>query len=53
MFVLVESLVQKNLAARPDLGCAMVIAACRESNVETTLVKGQTAWLKNMFLDDS
>jgi len=38
---------------RPDLGCAMLIAACQEKGIKTTLIKGQTRYLKDMFVTDS
>ena len=53
MLALVEPFFLKGLADRPDLGCAMLIAACREHRIETTLIKGQTRWLKDLFLQDS
>jgi len=38
---------------RPDLGCAMLIAACQERGIKTHLIKGQTRYLKDMFVNDS
>jgi len=42
-----------HLVDGPHLGCAMLIAACRERGIKTTLIKGQTRYLKDMFVDDS
>jgi len=53
MFALFEPLNLKGLVDRPDLGCAMLIAACHEKGIDTTLIKGQTYWLENMFNTDS
>ena len=41
------------LADRPDLGCAMLIAACKNKNIKIKLIKGQTRYIKDMFLNDS
>lgn len=38
---------------RPDLGCAMLIAACQEKGFKTTLIKGQTRCIRDMFVRDS
>jgi radical SAM superfamily enzyme YgiQ (UPF0313 family) len=38
---------------RPHLGCAMLIAACQEKGIKTTLIKGQTRYLRDMFVNDS
>ncbi|MCX5888275.1 MAG: radical SAM protein [Deltaproteobacteria bacterium] len=38
---------------RPHLGCAMLIAACQEKGITTTLIKGQTRYLRDMFVNNS
>lgn len=53
MLALVESCFMGNLLDRPDLGCSMLISACQERGIKTTLIKGQTRYLKDMFLNDS
>ncbi len=53
MFALFEHLNLNGLADRPDLGCAMLIAACNEKGIDTTFINGQTYWLNNMFNTDS
>lgn len=53
MFTLVESCLKYNILDRPNLGCAMIIAACQEKGIKTTLIKGQTRYLKDMFISDS
>lgn len=53
MLTLVEPCVMGNLLDRPDLGCSMLIAACQVKGIKTTLIKGQTRFLKDMFVNDS
>ena len=53
MLTLVEPINMSGLSDRPHLGCAMLIAACREKGIKTTLVNGQTRYLKDMFVNDS
>jgi radical SAM superfamily enzyme YgiQ (UPF0313 family) len=53
MLTLVEPLVLEGLVDRPNLGCAMLIAACQERGIKTTLVQGQARFLKDMFCNDS
>ena len=53
MFTLVESLYSNEILDRPDLGCAMLIAACQARGIKTTLIKGQTTYLKDIFIDES
>ncbi len=53
----VLNLVESNIlsswvADRPDLGCAMLIAACQNKNIKVKLIKGQTRHIKDMFLND-
>ncbi len=50
MFTLVESIKVKGILDRPDLGCAMLIAACKKEGYDTKLINGQTNWLKQMFV---
>jgi len=38
---------------RPHLGCAMLIAVCQERGIKTSLIKGQTRYVKDMFVNDS
>jgi len=52
MFTLVEPFMFPYLLDRPNLGCAMLVAACRAKGINTTLINGQTRWLKEMFLLD-
>lgn len=40
------------LSERPNLGCAMILAACRAHGIEARLVRGHTRFLKNMLLED-
>lgn len=51
MLTLVEPLMLDGLASRPDLGCAMLVAVCRQHGIPVTLVQGQTRWLRAFFLD--
>jgi radical SAM superfamily enzyme YgiQ (UPF0313 family) len=53
MLALVEPCVTSDLSDRPHLGCAMLIAACLAKNEEVTLIKGQTRYLEDMFVNDS
>ena len=50
---LVEPFVAENLTDRPDLGCAMLIGACRQAGIASTLIKGQTDYLRYMFVEGS
>lgn len=52
MLVLVEPL-NEQLSDRPDLGIAMLIASCRAKGIATSLVKGQTRILNDIFIHDS
>ena len=53
MLTLVEPIILENISDRPHLGCAMLISACQAKGIKTTLVKGQTRFLKDMFTNDS
>ncbi len=53
MLTLVEPFIKDNLLDRPRLGCAMLISACQEKGIKTNLVKGQTRYLKDIFINDS
>lgn len=53
MLTLVEPGIMDGLLDRPHLGCAMLIAVCQKRGIKTTLVKGQTRYLKDMFVNDS
>jgi radical SAM superfamily enzyme YgiQ (UPF0313 family) len=53
MLTLVEPCAMTHFLDRPDLGCSMLIAACQERGIKTTLIKGQTRYLKDMFVNDS
>lgn len=53
MLALVEPLMLNTIMDRPNLGCAMLIAACEQSGIKTRLVLGQTTYLREMFLEDS
>ncbi len=53
MLTLVEPCIMGGFLDRPHLGCAMLIAACQEKGIKTTLIKGQTRYLKDMFVNDS
>jgi len=53
MLTLVEPCIMNDILDRPHLGCAMLIAACLEKGIKTTLIKGQTRYLKDMFVTDS
>ena len=53
MFALIEPPIMEEVLDRPDLGCAMLIASCQEKGVKTALIRGQTRYLKNIFVDDS
>lgn len=53
MLALVEPCITDDLLDRPHLGCAMLIAACQEKSIKTTLIKGQTCYLRDMFINDS
>lgn len=53
MLALVEPCIMDGILDRPHLGCAMLIAACQEKGIKTTLIKGQTRYLKDMFVNDS
>ncbi len=53
MIALVEPCIMDCILDRPHLGCAMLIAACQEKGIKTTLIKGQTRYLRDMFVNDS
>jgi len=53
MLALVEPTNLFNLTDRPNLGCAMLIGACRQQGIETRLIKAQTRYIRDMFIDDS
>lgn len=53
MLALAEPCITFELLDRPHLGCAMLIAACLEKKEKVTLIKGQTRYLKDMFINDS
>ncbi|MFC1806894.1 B12-binding domain-containing radical SAM protein [Candidatus Omnitrophota bacterium] len=53
MLTLVEPYIIDSLTDRPHLGCAMLISACQEKGIKTTLVKGQTRCLRDMLVNDS
>lgn len=50
---LVEPFVMTGLTDRPHLGCAMLIASCQKEGIKTVLIKGQTRYLKDMFINNS
>ena len=51
MLKLVDIGITDELFDRPNLGCAMLIASCQKRGIRTTLIKGQTYYLKNMFME--
>lgn len=53
MFSLVEPINLTDMVDRPHLGCAMLIAACRQKGMETTLIQAQTRYIQDMFVADS
>jgi len=53
VFVLVEPCISDYLVDRPDLGCAMILAACKARGIKANLIKGQTRYLRDMFINDS
>jgi len=53
MLTLVEPSIMGYILDRPHLGCAMLISACLKKGIKTTLIKGQTRYLKDMFVNDS
>jgi len=53
MFTLIEPLSIDMILDRPDLGCAMITASCEEKGIKTILVKGQTRYLRDMFVNDT
>lgn len=52
MLALLEPCVTGSVVDTPDLGCAMLLAACQEKGIPTKLIRGQTRFIKNMFLED-
>jgi radical SAM superfamily enzyme YgiQ (UPF0313 family) len=52
MLTLVEPIMLHGFEDRPNLGCAMLIAACEEQGINTTLIKGQTRFLGDIFKRD-
>jgi radical SAM superfamily enzyme YgiQ (UPF0313 family) len=46
VFTLVEPCVTEQLVDRPNLGCAMLLAACREQDIPSAFVAGQSAVLR-------
>lgn len=52
MFVLVEPFKHIDLIDRPDLGCAMLISACKKSGIKIELLETQIRYLQYIFLDD-
>jgi radical SAM superfamily enzyme YgiQ (UPF0313 family) len=53
MLALVEPTIFSEVVDRPHLGCAMLIASCQEKGIKTALIKGQTRFLKDMFINDN
>lgn len=54
MFKLVEPFIfEDDILNRPLLGPAMLIAACQEKGIKTTLIQGKTRYIRNMFIDYS
>lgn len=53
MFSIVEPINLSDMCDRPNLGCAMLIAACREKGFETTLIQAQTRYIHDMFVRES
>lgn len=53
VLALVEPFVMTGLTDRPHLGCAMLIASCQQEGIKTVLIKGQTRYLRDMFIDNS
>jgi radical SAM superfamily enzyme YgiQ (UPF0313 family) len=53
MLTLVEPFMTSSVLDRPHLGCAMLISACQEKGIKTNLVKGQTRYLRNLFVNHS
>ncbi len=53
MLTLVEPCIVDYILDRPHLGCAMLIAACLGKGIKTTLIKGQTRYLRDVFVNDS
>ncbi len=53
MLALIEPFNLLEFEDRPHLGCAMLIAACRKQGMNTTLINGQTRFLKEMFVNNS
>lgn len=53
MLTLIEPTHLRGLTDRPNLGCAMLISTCRQKGFETKLIKAQTRYIRNMFIDDS
>src|SRR3989338_1233002 len=53
MLALVELCKTNYILDRPDLGCSMLIAACQEQGIKTTLIKSQTRYLKDIFVNDN
>ena len=50
MLSIVEPINLLDMIDRPNLGCAMLIGACREKGFETTLIQGQTRYTHDMFI---
>ena len=53
MFSIVEPINLSDMCDRPNLGCAMLIAACQEKGFGTTLIQAQTRYIHDMFVEDS
>lgn len=51
MFVLVEPFKNIDLIDTPDLGCAMLIAACKEKGIDIHLYETQPTYLEYIFDD--
>ncbi len=52
MLSLVEPIDPAGMCDRPNLGCAMLIAACAQKGIDTTLIRAQTRYIRDMFVED-
>jgi radical SAM superfamily enzyme YgiQ (UPF0313 family) len=53
MLTLVEPTNMTSMSDHPNLGCGMLIAACRREGIDVKLIKAQTRYIRNMFVEDS
>ncbi|MCP3941030.1 MAG: B12-binding domain-containing radical SAM protein [Desulfobacteraceae bacterium] len=49
MFLLIEPFKNKDLLDRPDLGCAMLISACKAKAIDIRLIETQVKYLKDIL----